>query len=28
MRSLHIRHKFEQIGHPEYLELMARAVPD
>jgi 3-hydroxypropionyl-CoA synthetase (ADP-forming) len=26
MRSLHIRHKFEQIGHPEYLELMARAV--
>ena len=25
MRSLHIRHKFEQIGHPEYLELMARA---
>jgi len=26
MRSLHIRHKFEQIGHPEYLELMAKAV--
>lgn len=26
MRSLHIRHKFEQIGHPEYLEHMARAV--
>jgi 3-hydroxypropionyl-CoA synthetase (ADP-forming) len=26
MRSLHIRHKFEAIGHPEYLELMARAV--
>jgi acyl-CoA synthetase (NDP forming) len=26
VRSLHIRHKFEQIGHPEYLEYMARAV--
>jgi 3-hydroxypropionyl-CoA synthetase (ADP-forming) len=26
MRSLHIRHKFEQIGHPEYLEHMARAM--
>jgi acyl-CoA synthetase (NDP forming) len=26
MRSLHIRHKFEQIGHPEYLEHMARAL--
>jgi 3-hydroxypropionyl-CoA synthetase (ADP-forming) len=26
MRSLHIRNKFESIGHPEYLELMARAV--
>jgi acyl-CoA synthetase (NDP forming) len=26
MRSLNIRHKFEQIGHPEYLEHMARAV--
>jgi acyl-CoA synthetase (NDP forming) len=26
MRSLHIRHKFEQIGHLEYLEHMARAV--
>jgi 3-hydroxypropionyl-CoA synthetase (ADP-forming) len=25
-RSLHIRHKLEQIGHPEYLELMARAM--
>jgi 3-hydroxypropionyl-CoA synthetase (ADP-forming) len=25
-RSLHIRHKFEQIGHPEYLEEMARAM--
>jgi 3-hydroxypropionyl-CoA synthetase (ADP-forming) len=25
-RSLHIRHKFEQIGHPEYLELMAQAM--
>ena len=25
-RSLHIRHKFEQIGHPEYLEMMARAM--
>jgi 3-hydroxypropionyl-CoA synthetase (ADP-forming) len=25
-RSLHIRHKFEQIGHPEYLEDMARAM--
>ena len=27
-RSLHIRHKFEQIGHPEYLELMARAMAE
>ncbi len=27
-RSMHIRHKFEQIGHPEYLDLMARAVAD
>ena len=26
MHSLHIRHKFEQIGHLEYLEYMARAV--
>ena len=26
MRSLHIRHKFEEIGHPEWLEHMARAV--
>ncbi|MGA2478750.1 MAG: acetate--CoA ligase family protein, partial [Spirochaetia bacterium] len=26
IRSLHIRHKFEQIGHPEYLEDMARAM--
>ena len=26
MRSLHIRHKFEQIGHLEYLDHMARAV--
>jgi 3-hydroxypropionyl-CoA synthetase (ADP-forming) len=26
MQSLHIRHKFEEIGHPEYLEHMARAV--
>jgi acyl-CoA synthetase (NDP forming) len=26
LRSLHIRHRFEQIGHPEYLEHMARAV--
>ncbi len=26
MRSLHIRHKFEQIGHPEYLEMMANAL--
>jgi acyl-CoA synthetase (NDP forming) len=26
MRSLHIRRKFEQIGHPEYLEMMARAL--
>ncbi len=25
-RSMHIRHKFEQIGHTEYLELMARAM--
>jgi len=25
-RSLHIRHKFEQIGHPEYLQEMARAM--
>ncbi len=25
-RSLHIRYKFEQIGHPEYLELMAQAM--
>ncbi|MGO9309176.1 MAG: acetate--CoA ligase family protein [Spirochaetia bacterium] len=26
MRSLHIRRKFDQIGHPEYLEMMARAM--
>jgi acyl-CoA synthetase (NDP forming) len=26
LRSLHIRHRFEEIGHPEYLEHMARAV--
>ncbi len=26
VRSLHIRNKFEQIGHPEYLSLMARAM--
>ena len=26
MRSLHIRRKFEQIGHPEYIEMMARAL--
>ncbi len=26
MRSLHIRHKFEQIGHPEYLSMMANAL--
>jgi len=25
-RTLHIRHKFEQIGHPEYLSLIAKAV--
>ena len=25
-RSMHIRHKFEQIGHPEYLEHMACAM--
>lgn len=25
-RSLHIRHKLEQIGHPEYLSFMARAM--
>lgn len=25
LRTLKIRHKFEQIGHPEYLEFMARA---
>ncbi len=25
-RSLHIRYKFEQIGHPEYLDLMAAAL--
>jgi acyl-CoA synthetase (NDP forming) len=25
-RSMHIRHKFEQIGHTEYLDLMARAM--
>jgi 3-hydroxypropionyl-CoA synthetase (ADP-forming) len=28
VRSLHIRNKFEQIGHPEYLELMARAMAE
>ena len=28
MRSLHIRYKFEQIGHPEYLSAMARAITD
>jgi acyl-CoA synthetase (NDP forming) len=27
-RSLHIRYKFEQIGHLEYLESMARAMAD
>jgi acyl-CoA synthetase (NDP forming) len=27
-RSLHIRHKFEQIGHPEYLALMANAMAE
>jgi 3-hydroxypropionyl-CoA synthetase (ADP-forming) len=27
-RSMHIRHKFEQIGHPEYLDLIARAVAE
>jgi 3-hydroxypropionyl-CoA synthetase (ADP-forming) len=27
-QSLHIRHKFEQIGHPEYLALMAGAMAD
>jgi 3-hydroxypropionyl-CoA synthetase (ADP-forming) len=26
MNSLHIRHKFESVGHPEYLEKMAKAV--
>ncbi len=26
MRSLHIRHKFEQIGHLEYLNMMANAL--
>lgn len=26
MQSLHIRHKFDEIGHPEYLEHMARAM--
>src|SRR5271157_5126470 len=26
MRSLHIRRKFDQIGHPEYLDMMARAL--
>ncbi|MGA2765072.1 MAG: acetate--CoA ligase family protein [Spirochaetia bacterium] len=25
-RSLHIRHKFDQIGHPEYLDSMANAM--
>lgn len=25
-RTMHIRHKFEQIGHPEYLKLMACAM--
>ncbi|HET6449944.1 MAG TPA: acetate--CoA ligase family protein [Spirochaetia bacterium] len=28
VRSLHIRHKFEQVGHPEYLSLMARAMAE
>lgn len=28
VRSLHIRNKFEQIGHPEYLTLMARAMAE
>jgi len=28
VRSLHIRHKFEQVGHPEYLEMMARAMAE
>ncbi len=28
VRSLHIRNKFEQIGHPEYLEMMARAMAE
>ena len=27
-RSLHIRHKFDQIGHPEYLALMANAMAE
>ena len=27
-RSLHIRYKFDQIGHPEYLEHMARAMAE
>jgi 3-hydroxypropionyl-CoA synthetase (ADP-forming) len=27
-RSLHIRYKFEQIGHPEYLALMANAMAE
>ena len=27
-RSLHIRYKFEQIGHPEYLALMASAMAE
>jgi 3-hydroxypropionyl-CoA synthetase (ADP-forming) len=27
-RSLHIRYKFEQIGHPEYLESMAAALAE
>ena len=26
LRTLHIRHRFEEIGHPEYLEHMARAL--
>ena len=26
LQTLHIRHKFEAIGHPEYLDYMARAV--
>jgi acyl-CoA synthetase (NDP forming) len=26
LRSLHIRRKFDQIGHPEYLEMMAHAM--